>query len=111
MPGGHRPPGGGFYNDTEHTVAERLAAYEALLLHPSTDPPGPGFQFNFPTDIEPGYASWGLDAELAAHERLFAAQADATIYSLDLRLTCGATEPIVEDPERAGCSIRTMGSR
>jgi hypothetical protein len=31
------------YDDDERTATERLAAYEALLLHPSTDPPHPGF--------------------------------------------------------------------
>lgn len=89
------------YNDDEHTAAERLVAYEALLLHPSIDPPRSGFVFNLMSDfpLPPG---WGLDTELEVHRALFAAQADSTIHSIELRLTYGATEAIVDNPGRAG---------
>lgn len=90
------------YNDREHSVAERLAEYEKLLLHPSSAPPFPGFRFNLqPADIAQGLPdSWGLDGELEAHRGLFTAQADSNIYSLTLRITYGQTERIDGDPER-----------
>ncbi len=92
------------YNDDEHTALERVNAYDSLLLRPdaSTNPPRTGFKFILqPADIQHGLpASWGLDAEMEAHRGLFEAQADTSIYLLELRITHGATERIANDPEK-----------
>lgn len=90
------------YNDKEHTTAKRMAAYEDLFLHPDAAPPWPGFIFRFqPADMLQGLPpTWGLDAELEAHRGLFSALERAEIYSLELRITHGETEPIADDPDK-----------
>jgi len=83
------------YNDVLHDAAERHAFY-ADLFPPAAHDSLPGFIFHFQSvDVEPGEeATWGLDAELSAHENMFNAQAARDIYSLALSLGYAAPEPL-----------------
>lgn len=92
------------YNDKEHSARERRDVYQTLFLQgdSNADPPVPGFIFRFqPADIANGLPeSWGLDAEVAAHEGLFNAQENGDIYSLQLAITRGPATLL--DPPQAG---------
>lgn len=83
------------YNDRQHSALERLNEYGRLFQDS-------GFAFHLqPSDIAQGLPpSWGLNEELEAHRGLFTAQENGEVYSLDLRITHGATERIMGDPER-----------
>jgi hypothetical protein len=77
------------YNDKVRSATERRELYQSLLP-PDGVPPGNAFLFHFqPADIIAHQLpeSWPKDEEIAAHDRIFHAQDNGQIYSLELRVT------------------------
>ncbi len=82
------------YNDRDHTAEERRDAYASLLWRGSDQVPGFIFRFQTP-DIQNGLPeSWGMAAEVAAHEAMFTAQKAGEMYSLRLILTLDPTQDL-----------------
>ncbi len=75
------------YNDPVRTAEERLEAYRSLFS-PANHDSLPDFLFRFqPSDVAPGEdPTWGLDAELQAHQNMFAAQTNRDIFSIELTI-------------------------
>ena len=82
------------YNDKVFSAGERNVLYADLFSADNTSLPP--FLFNFqPVDVEPGEEpSWGLDAELRAHENMFRALEDRNIHSLELTIEQRPPEPL-----------------